>query len=62
MQYFVRPGTQKGTGSTNGKKQRLEWHLALGTNPDNYRYHEHTKLAHYADAAYDIEFDFPFGF
>jgi len=61
MQYFVRPGTQK-EWFEKWKKTRLEWHLALGTAPEKYRYHEHTKLAHYADAAYDIEFDFPFGF
>ena len=61
MQYFVRPGTQK-EWFDKWKKARLEWHLALGTAPEKYRYHEHTKLAHYADAAYDIEFDFPFGF
>jgi len=61
MQFFVRPGTQK-QWFDKWKKTRLEWHLALGTNPDKYRYHEHTKLAHYADAAFDIEFDFPFGF
>ena len=61
MQFFVRPGTQK-QWFDKWKKTRLEWHLALGTNPEKYRYHEHTKLAHYADAAFDIEFDFPFGF
>jgi glycyl-tRNA synthetase len=61
MQYFVRPGTQK-EWFNKWKETRLKWHLALGTAPEKYRYHEHTKLAHYADAAYDIEFDFPFGF
>ena len=61
MQYFVRPGTQK-EWFDKWKKTRLQWHLALGTAPEKYRYHEHTKLAHYADAAFDIEFDFPFGF
>ncbi|WP_295667948.1 glycine--tRNA ligase [uncultured Mucilaginibacter sp.] len=61
MQYFVRPGTQK-EWFNKWKETRLKWHLALGTEPEKYRYHEHTKLAHYADAAYDIEFDFPFGF
>jgi glycyl-tRNA synthetase len=61
MQFFVRPGTQK-EWFDKWKETRLKWHLALGTNPDKYRYHEHTKLAHYADAAYDIEFEFPFGF
>ena len=61
MQYFVRPGTQK-EWFDKWKETRLKWHLALGTAPEKYRYHEHTKLAHYADAAYDIEFNFPFGF
>jgi glycyl-tRNA synthetase len=61
MQYFVRPGTQK-EWFEKWKETRLKWHLALGTDAAKYRYHEHTKLAHYADAAYDIEFDFPFGF
>ena len=61
MQYFVRPGTQK-EWFEKWKEARLKWHLALGTAPEKYRYHEHTKLAHYADAAYDIEFEFPFGF
>jgi len=61
MQYFVRPGTQK-EWFNQWKETRLKWHLALGTAPEKYRYHEHTKLAHYADAAYDIEFEFPFGF
>lgn len=61
MQFFVRPGTQK-EWFDKWKETRLKWHLALGTNPKKYRYHEHTKLAHYADAAYDIEFEFPFGF
>lgn len=61
MQFFVRPGTQL-EWFEKWKQTRLQWHLALGTNPDKYRFHEHTKLAHYADAAFDIEFDFPFGF
>jgi len=61
MQYFVRPGTQK-EWFNQWKEARLKWHLALGTDAAKYRYHEHTKLAHYADAAYDIEFEFPFGF
>jgi glycyl-tRNA synthetase len=44
------------------KQSRLAWHLALGTPAENYRYHDHEKLAHYANAATDIEFKFPFGF
>jgi len=61
MQFFVRPGTQP-EWFEKWKETRLKWHLALGTAPEKYRYHEHTKLAHYADAAFDIEFEFPFGF
>ena len=44
------------------KEKRLQWHYALGLGKDNYRFHDHEKLAHYADAATDIEFQFPFGF
>jgi len=61
MQFFVRPGTQKQWYET-WKESRLKWHLSLGLGMDNYRFHDHDKLAHYADAAADIEFKFPFGF
>jgi glycyl-tRNA synthetase len=61
MQFFVRPGTQK-EWYEYWKAERLKWHLDLGINPSKYRYHDHVKLAHYADAACDIEFDFPMGF
>jgi glycyl-tRNA synthetase len=61
MQFFVRPGTEM-QWYEHWKQVRLNWHLALGTSPDKYRYHDHTKLAHYANAAVDIEFNFPFGF
>ena len=61
MQFFVRPGTQQ-QWYTYWKEQRLQWHLALGLPAEKYRYHDHVKLAHYADAACDIEFDFPIGF
>src|SRR5690606_5130976 len=44
------------------KEQRMKWHMALGINESNYRFHDHLKLAHYANAAADIEFNFPFGF
>ena len=44
------------------KEKRLKWHLSLGMGKENYRFHDHEKLAHYADAASDIEFKFPFGF
>ena len=48
--------------SRNGKKIRLKWHKALGFGDDHYRFHDHDKLAHYANAATDIEFLMPFGF
>jgi glycyl-tRNA synthetase len=61
MQFFIPPGTQK-TWYAHWKEARLKWHLSLGLGQDNYRFHDHDKLAHYADAAADIEFKFPFGF
>ena len=61
MQFFIKPGTQK-QWYTKWKENRLAWHLSLGLGEDNYRFHDHDKLAHYADAACDIEFHFPFGF
>lgn len=61
MQFFVKPGTQK-EWYEQWKENRLKWHLSLGLGEENYRFHDHEKLAHYADAAADIEFKFPFGF
>ncbi len=61
MQFFIRPGTQKEWYET-WKENRMKWHLSLGMGEENYRFHDHDKLAHYADAAADIEFRFPFGF
>ena len=61
MQYFIRPGTQK-EWYEQWKEKRMKWHLSLGLGEENYRFHDHEKLAHYADAAADIEFKFPFGF
>ncbi|MEQ1676408.1 MAG: glycine--tRNA ligase [Chitinophagaceae bacterium] len=61
MQFFIRPGTQK-DWYEKWKETRLQWHLSLGMPADKYRYHDHVKLAHYADAACDIEFEFPIGF
>ena len=61
MQFFVRPGEDK-KWFEYWKEARLKWHKALGTAPEKYRYHDHVKLAHYANAATDIEFEFPFGF
>lgn len=61
MQFFIKPGTQ-GEWYEYWKEARMKWHLALGTPAENLRFHDHDKLAHYADAAADIEFKFPFGF
>ncbi len=61
MQFFIRPGTEKEWFSY-WKETRMKWHLSLGFDKEMYRYHDHEQLAHYADAATDIEFKFPFGF
>ncbi|MCQ2205456.1 MAG: glycine--tRNA ligase [Bacteroidaceae bacterium] len=61
MQFFVKPGTELEWFKT-WKERRMAWHQALGFGADNYRYHDHDKLAHYANAATDIEFRMPFGF
>ncbi|MFA6676488.1 MAG: glycine--tRNA ligase [Bacteroidales bacterium] len=61
MEFFVRPGTEIEWFKT-WKETRLKWHKALGIGDDHYRFHDHDKLAHYANAATDIEFKFPFGF
>ncbi len=61
MQFFVRPGEEM-KWYDHWKEYRLNWHLSLGMGEENYRFHDHEKLAHYANAAADIEFNFPFGF
>ena len=61
LQFFVQPGSEI-EWFKQWKDTRLKWHLAIGTNPDKYRFHDHVKLAHYANAAVDIEYEFPFGF
>jgi glycyl-tRNA synthetase len=61
MQFFVKPGTEM-QWYTYWKEARLKWHIAMGIPAAKYRYHDHAKLAHYANAAVDIEFEFPFGF
>lgn len=61
MQFFVRPGTEL-DWFDKWKETRIAWHRALGFGDDKYRFHEHEKLAHYANAAVDVEFKFPFGF
>ena len=61
MQFFCQPGTEM-KWFNYWKQVRLAWHEALGMGDDNYRFHDHEKLAHYANAATDIEFKMPFGF
>src|ERR1043165_7764530 len=61
MQYFIRPGTQL-EWYEYWKEKRLQWHKEIGIPAEKLRFHNHTKLAHYADAALDIEYDFPIGF
>lgn len=61
MQYFVRPGEEM-TWYEHWKAHRMRWHKAMGVPEQKLRFHDHDKLAHYANAAADIEFEFPFGF
>ena len=61
MQYFVRPGEEL-RWYEYWKEERMKWHLSLGIPASKYRFHNHEKLAHYANAAADIEFEFPIGF
>ncbi|MEY4928205.1 MAG: hypothetical protein RI894_2643 [Bacteroidota bacterium] len=60
MQFFIRPGTQM-QWYAYWKEHRMKWHLALGTPAEKLRFKDHDKVAHYADAAVDIQFEFPFG-
>ncbi len=60
MQFFVRPGTEL-DWYAKWKEARMQWHKDLGLPADKLRFHDHIKLAHYANAAVDIEYDFPFG-
>lgn len=61
MQFFVKPGTELEWYEA-WKERRIKWHELLGLGRENYRFHDHVKLAHYANAACDIEFRFPMGF
>jgi len=61
MQFFIKPGTQQ-EWYEHWKETRIKWHKTLGLGDDNYKFHDHVKMAHYADAACDIEFNFPMGF
>jgi len=61
MQFFVRPGSEM-EWYEKWKNTRLRFHRALGLPAEKLKYHDHEKLAHYANAAVDIEYEFPFGF
>jgi glycyl-tRNA synthetase len=61
MQFFVKPGQEK-EWYEHWKSKRMKWHQLLGLGTQNYRFHDHLNLAHYANAACDIEFNFPMGF
>ena len=61
MQFFVKPGEEM-TWYENWKAKRIAWHKALGLGEENYRFHDHINLAHYANAATDVQFNFPMGF
>lgn len=62
MQFFVKPGTED-EWFEFWRQERMKWHVALGIRPEKLRFHQHAKdeLAHYAKDAYDIEYEFPFG-
>src|SRR5690554_3021956 len=61
MQYFVKPGTEL-EWYEKWKETRMKWHKSLGLGDENYRFHDHVKMSHYANAACDIEFNYPMGF
>ena len=61
MQFFVKPGEEMEWYDT-WKQKRINWHKALGLGEDKYRFHDHINLAHYANAAADVQFNFPMGF
>ena len=60
MQYFVKPGTQM-DHFEEWREKRMNWHIENGIRPDKLRWHKHEKLAHYADAAFDVQYEFPIG-
>lgn len=61
MQFFIRPGDEM-KWYEEWKQIRLRWHEAIGLPKGKLKFHNHEKLAHYANAAVDIEYEFPFGF
>ncbi len=60
MQYFIKPGTEK-EWFEYWKEQRYQWYINIGMKKEKLRWKVHEKLAHYANYAVDIEFEFPFG-
>ena len=61
MQFFIRPD-EDGKWFDYWKEQRINWFIKYGIAKEKLKIHEHDKLAHYAKAAVDIEYEFPFGF
>lgn len=61
MQFFVRPGDEM-KWFEYWKEERMKWHIGMGIPQEKYKFYEHENLAHYANAAFDIEFEFPMGF
>ncbi len=62
MQFFVRPGEDE-TWMETWKERRMAWHKALGLDPNKLEFHQHGpgELAHYAKSAFDVRYEFPFG-
>jgi glycyl-tRNA synthetase len=62
LQFFVEPGTDD-DWFEYWKQKRMDWHVSLGINPGKLRFHQHAEdeLAHYAKRAFDIQYEFPFG-
>src|SRR3989338_2679745 len=61
MQYFTHPA-QEMTAYETLKEYRFKFYLDLGLKAENLRWHKHENLVFYAKEAYDIEYNFPFGF
>src|SRR5690625_7412105 len=61
MEYFIPPGTEM-EWYEHWKEIRMKWHQSLGFPAEKMRFNDHDNLSHYANAATDIEYQFPFGF
>lgn len=63
VQFYIKPDEEEGMKWFNHwRENRMDWYLSLGFSSDNLQFKDHDKLAHYAKAATDIEFKFPWGF